>query len=80
MAEYCSQCSPFKEYGGYDFDLLKIAIELERGHSYSFVCEGCLNRAIYKDEDGQLWIYQVQQGTDELKPVPTTVAKLKHNP
>lgn len=53
-----------------------MAIKLRKGHSYDFLCEGCSNRALYKDDEGQLWIYQAQDGTNELKPVPVTIAKL----
>lgn len=63
MSEYCSQCSPFKDRGGFDYNLIKIALELEQGHSYSFVCEGCLNRAIYKDEEGRLYLAQLKYGS-----------------
>ncbi len=73
MAEYCSQCSPFGEA---DYNLTKMAIQLKRGHSFNFLCEGCSNKAIYKDNEGQLWVYQIQQGSSELKPIPTTLIKL----
>lgn len=56
MAEYCSMCSPFKDMGGYDYDLIKIALDLEKGRSESFFCEGCENRGVYKDEEGRIYL------------------------
>lgn len=64
MAEYCSQCSPFKEEGEFDFDLFKLALKVKRGHSLNFLCEGCNNRGIYKDEQGL--IYLVKDENREL--------------
>ena len=64
MAEFCSICTPFKKA---DYNLPKIALELERGHSYSFVCEGCQNRALYKDEEGRLWLAVIKRNDDRLK-------------
>lgn len=54
MAEYCSQCSPFKNH--FDIDLFQIALKLNRGYSRGFICEGCSNRAIYKDEQGLVYL------------------------
>lgn len=59
MSDFCSQCSPFKDE--YDIDLFKIAIRLKRGHSKDFVCEGCSNRAIYKDEDGRIYLIRYEE-------------------
>jgi hypothetical protein len=56
MAEYCSQCSPFKEEGEFDFDLFNLALKVKRGHSINFLCEGCNNRGIYKDEQGLIYL------------------------
>ena len=46
MSEYCSQCTPFENH---DIDLIKLALKVKKGHSINFHCEGCNNRAIYKD-------------------------------
>lgn len=54
MAECCSQCTPFKNE--FDFDLFDIALNLEKGYSENFLCEGCENRAVYKDENGNLFL------------------------
>ena len=62
MAEYCSQCMFLGEY---DIDLQMLALELEPGHSINFLCEGCENRAIYKDEEGKLYLLR----KDKLHPV-----------
>ncbi|CAN0176404.1 unnamed protein product [Ectocarpus fasciculatus] len=68
MAEFCSQCTPFEMA---DFELTKMAIHLERGHSHTFPCEGCANRAIYKDEEGRLWLAKAinRQGDLDWKAV-----------
>lgn|GEM_PF-1296490 len=63
MAEYCSQCSPYK--AEHDHDLLALALQLPAGHSTSFLCEGCANRAIYRDEEDR--IYLAKQLGEELK-------------
>ncbi len=63
MSEYCSQCSPFD--GEYDIDLHILALEVKPGHSINFLCEGCDKRAIYKDEDGKLYLLR----KDKLHPV-----------
>lgn len=72
MAEYCSQCSPFENR--HDIDLFLLALLLKRGRSRSFICEGCANRAIYKDEKGKLYIAKLENG--ELKMHPTSTAIL----
>jgi hypothetical protein len=54
MADYCSKCSPFD--GQCEINLIKIALKLKHGHSESFICEGCNNRGIYKDENGILFL------------------------
>lgn len=74
MAEYCSQCSPFKEQGEFDFNLFKIALKLKRGYSTSFICEGCNNRGVYKDEQGL--IYLVKDENNELKFYPVNIEEL----
>ena len=58
MAEYCSQCSPFEK--AKDIDLFTIALKLERGYSTSFLCEGCSNRAVYKDEEGLIYLVRFE--------------------
>jgi hypothetical protein len=67
MAEYCSQCSPFNNE--FDIDLFNIALNLEKGHSESFICEGCYNRGIYKDENGNLFLAKQEQIEIKLHPV-----------
>ena len=70
MSEYCSQCSPFKELGEFEYNLFKIALDLKRGRSQSFLCEGCDNRAVYKDEDGRLYLGKKQSdGNIEMTPI-----------
>lgn len=69
MAEYCSQCSPFKLNGEWDIDLLQIALKLEPGRSESFLCEGCNNRAVYKDEKGLLYLGKQEGKEINLHPV-----------
>ena len=64
LSEYCSQCSPFKK--SYDIDLFKIALKLKKGYSTSFLCEGCENRAVYKDEKGLLYLAKVINDETEL--------------
>ncbi len=66
MSEYCSQCSPFKEEGEYDIDLFEIALNLEQGRSESFICEGCNNRGVYKDEKGNLFLAKNENGETKL--------------
>ena len=66
MAEYCSQCTPFDVS---DIDLMEMAIELEKGHSKSFICEGCNNRGLFKDETGRLFLAKLSNGEVELHPV-----------
>ena len=74
MAEYCSQCSPFKEYGKIDINLFKIALKLNRGNSTSFICEGCNNRAVYKDEQGLIYLVKDENG--EMKFALINIEKL----
>lgn len=70
MAEFCSQCSPFEDGGAFEFDLVEIALGLKEGWSVSFLCEGCRNRAVYKDETGQLFLERIQaDGTIEMVEV-----------
>ena len=67
MAEYCSQCSPFENE--FDIDLFKTALKLKNGNSESFICEGCNNRAVYKDETGKVYLAKLVKGEIELQPV-----------
>ena len=69
MAEYCSQCSPFKDTNDYDIDLIKLALKVKRGYSINFLCEGCNNRGIYKDENGLLYLAKLENNKIELYPV-----------
>ena len=67
MAEYCSQCSPFENQ--HDIGLFRIAIFLRRGRSKSFICEGCNNRAVYKDENGKVYLAKQIEGEIKLVEV-----------
>jgi hypothetical protein len=67
VAEFCSLCSPFENQ--FDIDLVYIALHLERGHSESFICEGCFVRAIYKDENGNIYLGKLEQKEIKLHPV-----------
>ena len=67
MSEYCSQCTPFKNR--FDIDLLKIALKLDNGRSVSFLCEGCNNRAVYRDDIGLLYLAKAVNGEIELVEV-----------
>jgi hypothetical protein len=69
MAEFCSQCSPFENE--YDIGLLKIAIFLRCGHSENFICEGCNNSGIYKDENGKIYLAKEIVGEIKLVEVET---------
>jgi len=71
MAEYCSQCTPQK---GFDIDLFEISLKLERGYSTAFICEGCNNRAIYKDEQGLIYLVRYEQ--DDYKYYPLNIEEL----
>jgi hypothetical protein len=60
---------PFKSLGEYDFDLFKMAIKVKRCRSISFICEGCNNRAVYKDENGNLHLVKKENGEMVFYPV-----------
>jgi hypothetical protein len=66
---------PFKERRKYDIDLFTIALETKRGYSTSFICEGCNNRAIYKDEEGLLYLVKEEENK-ELKYYPVLIEEL----
>lgn len=72
VTRYCSQCSPFKYL--WDIDLFNIAINLEPGHSENFICTGCNNRSVYKDEKGYLYLAK-QHGT-EFKLLPINIDEI----
>ena len=59
MAEFCSLCEPDR----YDIDLISLALHLERGHSENILCEGCSIKAIYKDEQGNLFLCKNENNT-----------------
>jgi hypothetical protein len=67
MAEYCSQCRPFKE--SFDINLFQIALKLKRGYSTSFNCEGCNNKAVYKDEQGLIYLVRFEDNDYKYYPV-----------
>jgi len=66
MAEICSQYNITVDY---DIDLHKLALIVKEGHSINFLCEGCNNRAIYKDEEGRLYIAKSEKGKIKLHPI-----------
>ena len=74
MAEYCSQCSPFKEQKEWDIDLFLIALVLKNGRSESFICEGCNNRAVYRDENGFYFLGKLIE--EEIKLFPVNIEEL----
>jgi hypothetical protein len=65
MSEFCSQCSP----NFHDWDLFKLALDLDNQHSESFICEGCNIRGIYKDESGKLFLAKTINNNIELFPI-----------
>ncbi len=71
MAEYCTQSTPFDVS---DIDLFKMTLTIKKGQVINFLCEGCSNRAIQKDESGNLYLLKLEQG--ELKPYPVTIDEL----
>lgn len=73
MAEFCSQCAD-KYFEHADINLFKIAIKLKKGRSVNFICEGCNNRALYKDEEGKLYLAKLIE--KEIKLFPVTVDEL----
>ena len=68
MSEYCSQCSPL-EKKRFDIDLFQIALKLERGYTTSFLCEGCNNRAFYKDEEGLIYLVRFEKNDYNYYPL-----------
>ncbi len=68
MAEFCSQCAD-KCFEYADIDLFRIAISLNKGRSANFICEGCNNRALYKDEEGKLYLAKLIDKKIRLVPV-----------
>ena len=69
MPEYCSKCSPCKEFKEWDIDLYKIALILKNGHSVRFICEGCNNRSLYKSELGIYFLGKEINGEIYLFPI-----------
>jgi len=67
MAEYCSRCSPFENE--FDINLFRIALNLKKGYSETFLCEGCSNRGIYKDDTGRLYLAKSVEGEIVLKSI-----------
>lgn len=62
MAEYCSDCC--SNYGmKADINIFRIALRLRRGQKIDFVCEGCENRGLLKDDRGKLFLLK-QEGKD----------------
>ena len=67
MAEYCSQCRAVEK--SFDIDRFQIALKLERGYSTGFLCEGCSNRAVYKDEQGLIYLVRFEKNDYNSYPV-----------
>ena len=59
MSEFCSSCYEEDIHFGYDIDLYKAARSLKKGYSFSFLCEGCNRRAVYRDEEGLFYMVRV---------------------
>ncbi len=69
MAENCSK---YNITGDYDIDLHKLALIVKivkEGHSINFLCSWCDNRAIYKDEEGRLYLAKSEKGKIKLHPI-----------
>jgi len=66
MSEYCSRCSPLDSW---DFDLVKIALNLDKGHSENILCEGCNVRGVYKDESGNIYLAVKTEKKIKMKAV-----------
>ena len=75
--KYCSACHNKRHEGNWDYDLFKIAIDLDRGRSLSFLCFGCSNRAIYKDHDGNLYLSKVNHA-DSLEMHEVSITDLMY--
>ena len=78
MSEFCSSCQEDPNTG-YDFDLYQMAKKLKKGYTYSFLCEGCYRRGLYRDDEGNLEL-GIKIGDEvswkrieleELKPIKT---------
>ncbi|OFY48845.1 MAG: hypothetical protein A2W85_14320 [Bacteroidetes bacterium GWF2_41_31] len=67
MSEFCSQCSP--NFTVDDINLFEIATNLKPGQSESFNCQGCNNRTLFKDEDGNIYLGKLIDGIGKLLPV-----------
>ena len=72
MAEFCSLCTIYEDE--IDFDLFQIALNLENGISEPILCEGCNIRAIYKDENGNLFVIKLIE--KELIPKSISIEEL----
>jgi len=59
-----------------DIDLFDLALNLENGRSESFICEGCNNRAVYKDEEG--FIYLAREINREIILIPVQISELMY--
>ncbi|MEQ9263544.1 MAG: hypothetical protein RLP14_10320 [Owenweeksia sp.] len=74
MPEFCSQCTPADKA---DHNLIKMALHLDNGHSRSFVCDRCDNRAVYKDEEGRYWLAIHIEDNPGLKWQPVNLDDLE---
>lgn len=66
MAEFCSRCTPLIRIP--DILLPLERIKLKKGEQINFVCEGCNNRGMYKDEDGRTFLIKLID--KEFKLIP----------
>ena len=73
MAEFCSQCSPFENRS--DYNLYRIGKKLKKGRSFTFLCEGCNNRGLYKNETGDLFLLKMVD--KEIKEQPININELR---
>lgn len=65
MADFCSKCE--EKY--FDINLTEMALEVKRGYSFNFLCEGCDRCCVYKDEEGRLYIGHEVDGEIDLREV-----------
>jgi hypothetical protein len=68
MPHFCSQCGNRINKEA-DINLFLMAVSLQNGRSISFICEGCNNRAIFKDDNGNLYLAKYVNNEISLFPV-----------
>lgn len=65
MAEFCSNCDALHS----DYDLFRLALFLPKGRSRNLLCEGCNLRAIYKDNEGNIFLAKMLNNEIKFEPV-----------